>query len=63
VGFVYDGDVTLDYYWVKSNKRYHKSALRKPEGCEMTETQLRTSERYKKIWDLGKKRWVLKLKD
>lgn len=60
IGFTFDGDVKPDYYWVKGNKRSHKSALRKPPGCDVTETELRESQGYRKIWDLGKKRWVWK---
>lgn len=58
IGFKFDGDVPPDYYWVKGGKRFHKSGLRKPKGCLVTETELRESEGYKKVWDLGKKRWV-----
>jgi hypothetical protein len=61
IGFKFDGNVTPDYYWVKNQKRFHKSALRK-KGEEkisgLTKTQLREAQGYKKIWDLGKKRWV-----
>lgn len=60
MGFTLDGNIKQDYYWVKNNTRYHKSSLRKPHGCEMTEDQLRRSQGYFKIFDLGKKRWVLR---
>lgn len=62
MGFKFDGDVSPDYYWVKQQRRFHKSALRKTDREKLiglTETQLRESQGYKKIWDLGKKRWVL----
>ena len=59
IGFKADGDVKPDYYWVKGDNRYHKSGLRKPVGYAGTERDLRESEGYKKIWDLGKKRWVM----
>lgn len=58
IGFKYDGDIPPDYYWCKNKRRYHKSGLRKPKGYPGTEVELRESEGYKKIWDLGKKRWV-----
>jgi hypothetical protein len=61
LGFVFDGDVAPDYYWTRGQKRWHKSALRKPPGCEATESKLRESQGYTKIWDLGKKRWVMQL--
>jgi hypothetical protein len=60
IGFKYDRDIPPDYYWVKGTRRYHKSGLRlngKIPG--LTETKLREAEGYKKIWDLGKKRWIL----
>ena len=61
IGFKLDGEVNSDYYWVKGNKRFHKSGLRKTKEEKLTgytETQLREAQGYKKIWDLGKKRWV-----
>lgn len=58
IGFVESGQVRQDYYWVKNNKRHHKSALRKPKFCDITEAELRSSEGYHKIWDLGKTRWI-----
>jgi predicted acetyltransferase len=61
IGFSYDGEVPPDYYWVKGQRRFHKSGLRK-KGEEkqsgLTEAQLREAQGYRKIWDLGKKRWV-----
>ena len=61
LGFKFDGNVTPDYYWVKADRRHHKSALRKKGAertCGLTETQLRTAQGYEKVWDLGKKRWL-----
>jgi len=58
MGFVFDGNVRPDYYWVKNKKRFHKSKLRISQQS-LTEIQLREKEGYKKIWDLGKKRWIL----
>jgi hypothetical protein len=62
IGFKFDGDVNPDYYWCKNNKRYHKSGLRKKgeeRTCGLTEIQLRTADGYRRVWDLGKKRWIL----
>jgi bacterioferritin-associated ferredoxin len=62
-GFKFDGDVDPDYYWCKGQKRFHKSGLRKTEEEKLsgkTETELREAQGYRKIWDLGKKRWILK---
>jgi hypothetical protein len=62
IGFKFDGEIPPDYFWVKGQKRFHKSGLRK-KGAEktsrLTEYQLREAQGYLRIWDLGKKRWVL----
>jgi hypothetical protein len=58
LGFKFDGEVKPDYYWVKGRRRFNKSGLRKPPGTTQTENELRTSQGYAKLWDLGKKRWV-----
>lgn len=64
IGFKYDGDVVSDYYWVKGLRRFHKSALRKTKSEKTTgktESELREAQGYRKVWDLGKKRWVYKV--
>jgi hypothetical protein len=58
IGFVNDGTVKPDYYWCKGTHRFHKSGLRKPKGEKRTESELRESDGYRKIWDVGKTRWV-----
>jgi hypothetical protein len=62
MGFNKVGSVKPDYYWVKSDKRYHKSGLRKT-GFEkesgLTEVQIRTSQGYHRVYDLGKTKWEL----
>lgn len=58
MGFKLDGEVRPDYYWTKARKRFHKSGLRKPKGEVRTESELRRLDGYRKVWDLGKKRWV-----
>ncbi len=63
IGFNFDGDVIQDYYWIKGTRRHHKSSLRKTAEeklTRLTEVQLREAQGYSRIWDLGKKRWVLK---
>lgn len=57
IGFKFDGEVKPDYYWVRNGRRFNKSSMRKPAGCTETETSLRTSQGYHKIWDYGKTRW------
>ncbi len=62
IGFRFDGEIPPDYYWTIGNDRYHKSNLRKTEEerkSGLTETQLREAQGYRRIWDLGKKRWVI----
>lgn len=66
LGFVHSGDVPPDYYWVKGGRRFHKSGLRKTlseRSSGLTEAQLREAEGYRKIWDIGKKRWILNVLD
>lgn len=58
LGFIRDGQVSPDYYWTKGNRRFHKSALRKRPGEVGSETELRTAQGFRKIWDMGKTRWV-----
>jgi len=61
IGFNFDGFVLSDYSWVKGSRRYHKSGLRKTDvekKTGLTESQLREASGYRKLWDLGKKRWV-----
>lgn len=62
IGFKLDGEVRPNYYWVKGQKRFHKSGLRKrgiDRRSPLTEGQLREGQGYRRIWDLGKKRWVI----
>ncbi len=64
IGFRFDGEIPPDYYWVKGQKRFHKSGLRKTKyekTLGLTEYQLRENQGYARIWDLGKKRWVYRL--
>ena len=64
LGFAYDGPVRPDYYWTKGSVRRHKSAMRKTAAERLTgktEVELREAQGYRRIWDLGKKRWVLDL--
>lgn len=61
IGFRRDGLLGPDYYWTDGYRRFHKSGLRK-RGTErtsgLTEAQLREAQGLRKIWDLGKTRWV-----
>jgi hypothetical protein len=64
IGFTFDGKVKADYYWSKNRHRYHKSGLRKTKletrvSPDVSESVLRESQGYGKIWDVGKIRWVI----
>lgn len=62
--FTHVSDVPPDYYWVKNGKRHHKSKLRKTNSEKLTgltETQLRTAQGYRKVYDLGKKKWEMSI--
>lgn len=64
MGMKHDGDIPQDYYWVKSNKRKHKSAMRKSANERLgvlTESELRAADGWHKIYDVGKKRWLIVL--
>jgi ribosomal protein L31 len=61
LGFKLDGEIPADYYWCKSQRRWHKSGLRKTlkeRDSGLTEFELRTKQGYFRVWDVGKKRWV-----
>jgi hypothetical protein len=63
IGFQFDGEVKSDYYWVKGGRRHHKSKLRKTTSEKLTgktEVELREAAGYSRIWDVGKKRWVMR---
>jgi hypothetical protein len=62
MGFTIERHVKPDYYWCKDGKRYHKSALRKTKEEKqtgLTEYQLRESQGYHRIYDLGKIKWSM----
>ena len=64
IGFKFDGNVDPDYYWCKGQRRFHKSGLRKTEEEKLSgkiEAELREAQGYRKIWDLGKKRWIFQI--
>ena len=68
LGFVLDQELGPDYCYVKNNvlKRFSKQSLKK-KGAERTgdktERELRKDQGFSRIWDCGKKRWSLNLKD
>jgi hypothetical protein len=62
LGFTLEADLPPDYSYVKGSIRYSKQSLKKtPEErlINKTEKELRQEQGYHRIWDCGKKRWVL----
>lgn len=62
IGMSFITEIKPDYYWVKNNKRFHKSSLRKTPTEKLsgkTEVELRTEQGYYQIFDLGKKKWEI----
>lgn len=61
MGFVVDKELPIDYYYVKSQKRYNKQKFQKKKiGCpdDITEYEYMKSLGFNRIWDCGKKRWI-----
>lgn len=59
IGMTKVGKIRSDYYWTKGMSRFNKSSLRKPDDSDKTEFELRSSEGYHRIWDLGKTKWEI----
>lgn len=65
IGFDLEKKLSIDYSYIKGGKRYKKHSLKKTateKTLNKTESALRESQGYGKIWDCGKIRWVLKIK-
>lgn len=68
-GFVLDAELPPDYYWVKGQRRHVKEKFRRqylPERLAIFDPQKSEAENcrangYRKLYDSGKKRWVLYL--
>lgn len=61
-GFSLEGNLDPDYSYVKKGARYSKQSLKKSGEEKLsgkTEKELRKEQGYDRIWDCGKKRWVL----
>lgn len=60
--FKFDKDVNPEYYWVNRKTRLSKFSsirIKKEKSISFPKTQSKKLRSYRKIWDLGKKRWVL----
>ena len=64
LGFLNDGQTSLNYYWTDLNKRYHRFNFNKKRLIKMGYDKLKTEEEimkelgYFKIWSCGQTRWV-----
>ena len=64
MGFTLENESAPDYKYVKGNKVYSKQYLKltpEEQTSNVSESELRKNEGYKKIWDCGKKTWILNL--
>lgn len=62
MGFLMDREYGPDYSYTKNQKRYSKQSMKiKPEERSLgkTEFELRTEQGLRRVWDCGKKRFVL----
>jgi len=69
IGFEDDGEVRPDYTYAKGQRRHHKSGFRRkgiqsrlPDfyAPEMSEGQMMDTAGYLRIYDCGKRRWILR---
>lgn len=64
MGFVLEKEIKQDYYWAKGRYRYHKSKMRKNDlikSLNLTESEYWIQQGYNKIWDMGKKKWIINI--
>lgn len=62
MGMKFEHNVRPDYYWCDKYNRYHKSSMRKSKeekATDMTESELRHEQGFRKIFDYGKKKWSI----
>jgi hypothetical protein len=65
LGFLLEGELPPDYFYVKNYRRHSKQSLRKTKeekAGNKTEHELRLEQGYLRIYDCGKKRWKMDLK-
>jgi hypothetical protein len=66
LGFILDNELSPDYSYVKGQKRIPKQSCQKKHllakgAVGNTELEMAKSLGYKRIWDCGKKKWLLKI--
>lgn len=64
LGFINDGETSLNYYWTDLNKRYHRFNFNKRKLIKIgydpqkTEDEIMKEIGYYKIWSCGQIRWI-----
>ena len=64
LGFINEGETSLNYYWTDLKKRYHRFNFNKKKLIKIgydpnkTEDEIMKSIGYHKIWSCGQIRWV-----
>lgn len=64
LGFTLEKILEPDYFYTKSGKRFSKQSLKKTTEeklSEKTERELRLEQGYLRVYDCGKKRWVMNI--
>lgn len=46
------------YFFLNDNKRYHRYSLKKPKNSTISEKELRSSQKYFRIYDCGSSKWI-----
>ena len=60
LGFKFEHLTTPNYWYIHNNEvnRIHRFKLRKPNGCNISEKELRESEGYNRLYDCGSIKYV-----
>ena len=67
LGFINDGQTSLNYYWTDLNKKYHRFNFNKKRLVKIGYDESKTEEEimkeigYFKIWSCGQTRWIYKI--
>lgn len=62
MGFTLEEELKPDYFYVKGMETFSKQSLKKTKEEKLsnkTEKELRTEQGYERVYDCGKKRWIL----
>ena len=66
MGFTLEEELPPDYFYIKDRKVFKKQSCQKKHLIKMggvgnTEKELATSLNMHRVWDCGKKRWIISL--